>query len=800
MPSTLSAVLRDVARPLAGLAAALLVTTGLGVGLLATTGVAAAAPQSRALLVGVSDYPKEAVGDLQLAGPKNDVALMIDTLVRLGVPAKNTIVLADGLEGTTAGRPADGMPTRGAILGALDRLAAEAGPGDFVLVYLSGHGSQQPMVDAARHEVAKADGLEEIFLPIDIGPWEDSVGAVKNALVDWELGRAVTAIRAKGARVWVVVDACHSGTMTRAGADAVAKQVPASVLHIPEEALARARASAVAKTAAATRGAASGGRPRPAGWGFGAVVGEAAKPVTPPPAPAAPSTTPTIAPAATPAATPAKVAPGGYVGFFAAWPDQVALQKALPRGYGAGERRPQGVLTFYLAQALRSGRVSTFRDVAHRVMAGYDQFGQAPTPMFEGDLSADVPGGAGSSVLRWPVEADGKTLKVGAGIVDGLGVGAVVALAVADAPETPRAFARVAEAGPARAWLEPIERGGMRFDPALARESLLATLIERNADFQLSVARPPKRADTATTAIAAALDTLAAEPETVVRLVEPNEPADLRLFVEAGRLWLVSEGAELVTSGRDRSPSLPLEGTASAETVGAVKRALAGFAKARNLVRIAGVVGAGPLGGSLTVEPFLVRDEGSAPAGAAAPDDRPCAELKLDRLPETAKPIGDALPDLGHCDALYFRLSNGGAKPIDVTPLYVDGVGGIAYMGPPEGLRLEPGVAGRLVPLRIVTWSRRSKAPLPIGRERLLFVAVEVEGRTALPADFRYLAQAAPTTGSTRGGSAPGTFRGLLERAAFGGPGTRGATAPTALGAAGIVDFGWRVVAPEGAK
>jgi hypothetical protein len=788
MSSTLSALFRDVLRPLAGLGAVLVVTTV--VVLPATTDAADAAPQSRALLVGVSDYPKETVGDLQLAGPKNDVALMIDTLARLGVPAQNTIVLADGLESTAAGRPADGLPTRGAILGALDRLAAEAGPGDFVLVYLSGHGSQQPMVDAARHEVAKADGLEEIFLPIDIGVWEDSVGAVKNALVDWELGRAVTAIRAKGARVWVVVDACHSGTMTRAGADAVAKQVPASVLRIPEKALAEAHARAVAKTAAATRGAASGARPRPAGWGFGAVVGAAATPATPAPA----------ASSAAPAATPAKVAPGSYVGFFAAWPDQVALQKALPRGYGAGERRPQGVLTFYLAQALRSGRVSTFRDVAHRVMAGYDQFGQAPTPMFEGDLSVDVPGGAGSGVLRWPVEADGRTLKVGAGIVDGLGVGAVVSLAVADAPETPRAFARVAEAGPARAWLEPIERGGMRFDPALARESLLATLIERNADFQLAVARPPKRGDTATAAIAAALDTLAAEPETVVRLVEAGEPADLRLFVEEGRLWLVSEGAELVTSGRDRSPSLPLEGAASAETVGAVKRALAGFAKARNLVRIAGMVGAGPLGGSLSVEPFLVRDVGLAPAGAAAPDDRPCAELKLDRLPETAKPIGDALPDLGHCDALYFRLTNGGAKPIDVTPLYVDGVGGIAYMGPPEGLRLEPGVAGRLVPLRIVTWSRRSKAPLPIGRERLLFVAVEVEGRTALPADFRYLAQAAPATSSTRGGAAPGTFRGLLERAAFGGPGTRSATAPTALGAAGIVDFGWRVVAPEGAK
>ncbi|MDK9697953.1 MAG: caspase family protein, partial [Siculibacillus sp.] len=213
---------------------------------LASTAMASAEPQTRALLIGVSNYPKETVGDLQLAGPKNDVALMIETLARIGVPAKNVTVLADGLETTTANRPADGMPTRAAILAALDRLAAESGPGDFVLLHLSGHGSQQPMTDPARSEGAKADGLEEIFLPIDIGAWEDSIGAVKNALVDHELGRAVTAIRAKGARVWVVVDACHSGTMTRAGGDAVAKQVPPATLRIPEAALVAARARAAA--------------------------------------------------------------------------------------------------------------------------------------------------------------------------------------------------------------------------------------------------------------------------------------------------------------------------------------------------------------------------------------------------------------------------------------------------------------------------------------------------------------------------------------------------------------------------
>ncbi len=786
-------------------------------------GPAAAEPQSRALLVGVSDYPKEAVGDLQLTGPKNDVALMIDTLGRIGVPAKNVTVLADGLDTTAATRPADGLPTRTAILAALDDLAAKSAPGDFVLVYLSGHGSQQPMADPGRADATKSDGLEEIFLPIDIGPWEDSVGAVKNALVDRELGRAVDAIRAKGARVWVVIDACHSGTMTRAGADAVAKQVPPSALHIPEAALARAKAAETERRdkAAATRGRGGAVRPTGASWGFGAIFGRrdqtapAATPVAAAPGPTTPvaptSAKPTSSPtsakptssatASKPTSSPA-VPPGEYVGFFAAWPDQVALQKALPRGYGAAERRPHGVLTFYLARALREGRVSTFRDVAHQVMAGYDQFGQSPTPMFEGDLSAPIPGGAGGTAggLRWPVTADGSTLRVGGGIVDGLGAGAIVALATADAPDTPRAYARVSEAGTARAWLEPIERGGMRFDPALARESLLATLVERNADLRLTVARPPASEDAAAPALLAALDALAAEPETIIQLVGAGEPADLRLHVVAGRLWLTSEGAELVTTGRDRTPSLPLTASTPAETAALVKRALAAFAKARNLSRIAGLVGAGPVAASLKIEAFVVRDAGTAGPAALAPDDRPCPALQLDRLPETAEPIGDTAPDLGHCDALYFRLTDTGSKPIDVTPLYVDGAGGIAYMGPPEGLRLEPGLPGRLVPLRIVTWSQRNRAPLPIGRERLLFVTVEVEGRTALPADFRYLAQVAPTTRSTATSSAPDPFRRFLETSAFAPGGTRSAAAPTNLGAAGVFDFAWRVVAPNGAK
>lgn len=736
-------------------------------------GTASAEGVRRALLVGVSNYPKETVGDLQLAGPKNDVALMIDTIAKMGFADADTIVLADALDETGTTRRADGPPTRAAILAALADLAGRSKPGDLVLLYFSGHGSQQPDPDPAGRPVPKPDGLEEIFLPIDIGPWEDSAGAVRNALVDHELGRAVAAVRAKGAEAWVVIDACHSGTMTRAAGEGAIKQIPPEVLKIPPAALERA---AVAARAAipATRGGAAPIRPASHGWGFDAAV----------------SPTRSAGPA---------VAPGGYVAFFAAYPDQLALQKNLPRGYGTSERRPHGVLTFYLAQALRSGRAATFRDLAHRVMAGYDQFGQAPTPMFEGDLGATLPGGARDGGMRWPVVVEGERLRIGAGVVDGLGVGAVVALATLDAPEVIRAHARIEAAGVAEAVARPSTGDGPGFDAALARETLTARLIESGADFVYRVARPARTAASADDhTVEAALDAIAAGPKGAITLVDPADAADLRLFVEEGRVWLVADDGDFVKSGRGQSPSIALPAGADVATVRSLlDTPLRAMAKARNLVRVAGLVGPGPMAGSVAVEAFEVVDAGRAAAGAVAPDDRDCPALDPGRMPETAVPFDvTASPRLGHCDTVWVRLTNRGAVPVDVTPLYVDGAGGVAYMGPAEGMRLDPGGVARSVPVRIVTWSRKRKVPLPIGRERLLLVMVAVAGREALPADFRHLAQATPTGVVNRGAGA-GPLAGFLEAASFNGGATRGTPSAAALGAAGIADFGWTVVAPQ---
>lgn len=756
-----------------GRVAALGLAAGLG---LAASGAAAA--KTAALLVGVSAYPAESVGDLQLTGPKFDVALMIETLRNLGVPDTDTIVLADGLGETWVDRKADDAPTRAAILAGLDRLAGKVGPGDTALIFLSGHGSQAPEIAPEGKAIPEADGMDEIFLPIDIGTWNDTAGAVENALVDDEIGAAVTRIRATGATVFLVVDACHSGTLTRGAAPdgQMVKKIDPGVLGIPADRIAAARAKAPALR--------SGGPGSVREGGFGA------------PAPGA-------------------VAEGGYVAFYAAHADQLALQRNMPKSFAKDVvRRPHGILTFNLVQALRAGRSGTYRDLAHAVMSGYQAWGvQAPVPLFEGDLAKPVLGRAETGPRRFPLKVEAEGARLEGGLVDGVEAGSVYVLSRADDPKAaPLGHVRVTAARTALAEIEPIERDGIAAPDlaALSRGRLLvATLVEPVVGLAYTVARPELPADASgpTANLAAALDQLAGRgAASGLAFVLPGEPADLGLTVVDGRLFLSMDAQPPVTTGREQSPSVPLSAFADpAKAADRLAMVLQPLAKARNLIRIADAVAEDAVREKLTIEAFLHREPPlpSGSAGIRPPDDRPCPALVPDVLPQGAVPFATLAPDgldlvdLVHCDTAYFTLANRGDRPIDVTPLYVDGAGGISYMGPPEGLRLEPGAKPRIVPVRIVTYSQRRKMPLPVGLERLLFIAVAQADRSAVPADFRYLAQAAVAQAPNRGGGAS-PFRALLETAAFA-PGLTRSAAVGGVGEAGVVQFRWRVRAPAGA-
>lgn len=303
----------------------------VAVGLLCLALPALAAPQ--ALLVGVSGYP--ALPEARrLRGPRNDVPLMRDALQRAGMPPEGIVLLADGVPGSA------GLPTRSAILAALAALAAGAGSGDWVVVYFSGHGSQQPQppVPPGSGRYVEPDGLDEIFLPYDIGRWDGRIGTVQGALVDDEIGDALAAISARGARVWAIFDTCHAGDMARTWHGA---QPGRSYRAVPPQAL----------------GVPAGRAVRPPGPRSAAA---------PPPA-------------------------GGRVVFYASHPDEPAAEEPLPPPGGAPNAalKVYGYFTWLIAQELgrQAGQpTATLATLAERVAQRYASR-PYPTPLFEGDLN-----------------------------------------------------------------------------------------------------------------------------------------------------------------------------------------------------------------------------------------------------------------------------------------------------------------------------------------------------------------------------------------------------------------------------
>jgi hypothetical protein len=152
-----------------------------------------------------------------------------------GVPGGNIHLLASDGSRHAEGVDIAGVPTRKAILGALDGLSQTAAAGDTVFFYFSGHGSQAPDQNGD-----EAGGYDEILLPADASGWRGAIGAVENAIVDDELALRFQAILDTGAQMVAVLDACHSATGFRAlgGGASAARYVDPVSLGIPTDAAA----------------------------------------------------------------------------------------------------------------------------------------------------------------------------------------------------------------------------------------------------------------------------------------------------------------------------------------------------------------------------------------------------------------------------------------------------------------------------------------------------------------------------------------------------------------------------------
>lgn len=167
------------------------------------TSTSGASAETRALLIGVGRYPGLAPA-YQMTAPAHDVRRLRSSLEAAGLDASALTLLTQGDDGAGAGR-AD-------LLRAMTALEQASAPGDRILLYFSGHGGQRPATWPGR----EADGLEEIWLAGDARL--DGNGVVTGGyLADHEIEAAIRRMRQAGADVWLVVDACYAGGVTRSG-------------------------------------------------------------------------------------------------------------------------------------------------------------------------------------------------------------------------------------------------------------------------------------------------------------------------------------------------------------------------------------------------------------------------------------------------------------------------------------------------------------------------------------------------------------------------------------------------------
>ena len=570
--------------------------------------------ETRALLVGVSAYDAS-IGLASLRGPANDVALLRDVLTGRGVTA--ITVLADGVQGAT-------VPTHAAILAAFADLARESQPGDLAIITLSGHGTRQS--DPSGDET---DGLDEVFLPSDVGRAEPGARTIPNALVDDEIGQAVLAIRQTGADVWLVMDSCNSGSGLRGGAGDTASR-----------------------------------------WVDPAALGLTA--------------TPEMYEAAEAIDQSTQDPPGQVVAFYAARSSEVAREVNLTPE-AADDSGWYGLFTARLAARLQTGGQISYRQLFQAVLADMNGAGvpggaQMQTPGWEGGLiDAAVLGGRNTTGLRqFAVTGD----IVAAGLVQGLGSGTLLALVpdAASGVDAVLGYAQMEDAEATLAYLRPVTADcAPRSDalcPAvgvLPGTARFARLVARPLDLVLRLA-PARDFATGEPLLASSVEAgmLQAAIAGVnqagqVQIVQDAARFDIDVALENGTFWFGRKVAvAAVPVGLSWRPG-------DKEPLAAV---LTRIAQAEQLAAMLGSVsGAGSL---LNPSPVAVQADVLAsriadldPPGTGGNPARECRRALGASQGATPAALAD-VTDLKQCDRLTFSAQGEVRGARDVNRIHID--------------------------------------------------------------------------------------------------------------------------------
>jgi hypothetical protein len=314
----------------------------------------------RALLIGIGPYPHLP----PLGGCINDVRLMRAVL-------RDTFGFADEhciqLENEQA--------TRAGILAAFEQLITAIGRDDIVVIHYAGHGGQ--MTD---REFDEPSGLDSTLQPWDTEGWRGE----NRDITDDEIALLLERIGEKTRFLTLIVDACHSGTITRDGTGPAARGTPAD--RRPIDQLPPSPIPVEKRTGPTASG--------PSGW----------LPIT-----------------------------EKYVLISGCRDDELSYECFPNEGGGA---TTHGALTYFLAKSLvKATPGTTYRDIFERVASQVNATNALQHPQMEGKADREIFGVTEFVPARYlrVLARDGVSLTLGAGGAQGVTVGSQYAIHAAGA-------------------------------------------------------------------------------------------------------------------------------------------------------------------------------------------------------------------------------------------------------------------------------------------------------------------------------------------------------------------------------
>jgi Caspase domain len=694
------------------------------------------AVHKRALLVGCTTYDHLPQAR-HLAGPANDVALMQKLLEQRFGFDEFHVLTEDAGPGN--------RPTAANIAREFDKLIELTEPGDQIFILMAGHGSQQP-VDPNDHDPDnfEPDGLDEIFLPADVTPSNDA-SPVANSITDNQVRGWLAGLRAKGATIAIVVDACHSGGMVRGNEEETTREVPADELSSSaaiEAAEQQAKAQAATQTVAEAKATFK----------------------IPPDAPQ-------------------------LVAIYAAQATEPTVERKLPAR--ATDPKSYGLLTFTINKVLLgSRRPLTYTELIQRVHAEYAADGRSfPTPLVEGQdkdnfVFSDTTAPERPKILL--SRDDDQNWHVDAGQLVGLTPGSVLAvfpLAGADNDDQPIGYVKVIAAGlgavsamvdpcayaelPAPAELVPNMRCRVEYVD-LETPPLRIAVDTRPESGAESGDAKPQFLDSEAGLLRSELHKLDGESEQFVIVDDPSDADWLVCKVDRrpDDLFLMPRSGILRSKQTDDGPPtqfgpIPRDGLNRW-----LAERLARIARVQTLLRIVGSSDSLPDGGDSSLDVQL---------------------LKLKDKNHPGEPLGELVLKSG--DRVGLRIKNQDRDPVDVTVLFIDSGFGISTFFP-RAAGIENRLKASDPPLEL----RAKITASTVGMEHVLIIGTRPKPNTD-PTDFSFLSQ--PTIERARsssecGGALDSALGKLFQHAVFQTGSTRGLAGDEVQGTF-LKLYSWRV-------